>query len=122
MENFDKIIRWWSSLTNRKKQQWLLVFIHNMTFEDNYTKNNSVHSFENIIDVLDINIETLQETKPPKLEREKYINNNNIEYVNSKINECKNHLKMTDELMNSINEVDNEYWEKYGGLIKKYNE
>ena len=59
---------------------------------------------------------------PPELKRSQYIDRSTMEFINSQVENCKNYLNDSKELMSSIDEVDNEYWEKYGHLVSKYNQ
>ena len=37
LKDFDEKLKWWKSLKCKEKQQWLLVFVNNLTFEDRIT-------------------------------------------------------------------------------------
>ena len=128
LKDFDEKLKWWKSLKSKEKQQWLLVFVNNLTFEEN-NKDLSDNWFESALDYEpepyknEIPCPIIENTiYPPELKRSQYMDRSTMEFINSQLENCKNYMSDSQELMNSINEVDSEYWEKYGHLVSKYNQ
>ena len=127
LKDFDEKLKWWKGLNSKEKQQWLIVFINNSKFEEN--KDVSNNWFESALDYepepyKNETPSIMEESKsyPPELKRSQYIDRSTMEFINSQVENCKNYLNDSKELMSSIDEVDNEYWEKYGHLVSKYNQ
>ena len=127
LKDFDEKLKWWKGLNSKEKQQWLIIFINNSKFEEN--KDVSNNWFESALDYepepyKNETPSIMEENKsyPPELKRSQYIDRSTMEFINSQVENCKNYLNDSKELMSSIDEVDNEYWEKYGHLVSKYNQ
>ncbi len=128
LKDFDEKLKWWKSLKSKEKQQWMLIFLNNSKFEEN---NNDVSDnwFESALDYEpepyknETPFQMLEKTiDPPELKRSQYMDRSTIEFINCQLENCKNYMSDSKELMDSINEVDSEYWEKYGHLVSKYSQ
>lgn len=123
LKDFDEKLKWWKSLKRKEKQQWLLVFVNNSTFEEN-NKDLSDNCLESALyyEPEPYRNETHRPIDPPELKRYQYIDRSTMEFINSQLENCKNYMSDSQELLTSINEVDGEYWEKYGHLVSKYSQ
>ena len=128
LKDFDEKIKWWKALKSKEKQQWLTIFVNNLNFEEN-NKDSSYNWFESALDYEpepyknEIPCPILENNRdPPELKRNEYMDRSTMEFINSQLENCKNYMSDSQELMNSINEVDGEYWDKYGHLVSKYNQ
>jgi len=102
--------------------------INNLNFEEN-NKDSSNNWFESALDYepepyKNETPSPMEENKthPPELKRSQYIDRSTMEFINCQLEKCINYMSDSKELMNSINEVDSEYWEKYGHLVSKYSQ